>query len=228
MARHKQHKTLDPKFVATKLEEFFSEDNAHKDITTLATQKQEQRVEAVFIAKEELVFAGSEIIRQAFCDCKIKFLENDGARVKNGSILASLTGPINTILKKERVVLNLLQRLCGITTTTNRIAGALQPHGIELLDTRKTTPGLREFEKFAVFVGGGVNHRFSLSDAVMIKDNHLIGNPNIIQIAAEAKAKNPDKDIEVEVDTKEQLKQALNSEATSVLLDNFSYAVFGP
>ena len=222
MARHKQHKTLDPGFVATKLEEFFSEDNAHKDITTLATQKQDQRVEAVFIAKEELVFAGSEIIRQAFCDCKIKFLENDGARVKSGSILASLTGPINTILKKERVVLNLLQRLCGITTTTNKIAGVLQPHGIELLDTRKTTPGLREFEKFAVFVGGGVNHRFSLSDAVMIKDNHLIGNPDIMQTTKEARAKNPDKDIEVEVDTKEQLEVALNSDATSVLLDNFA------
>jgi len=222
MARHKQHKTLDPEFVATKLEEFFSEDNAQQDITTLSTQKQNQRVEAVFITKEELVFAGREIIRQAFCDCKIKFLENDGARVKNGSILANLTGPINTILKKERVVLNLLQRLCGITTTTNRIARALKPHGIELLDTRKTTPGLREFEKFAVCIGGGVNHRFSLSDAVMIKDNHLIGNPDIMQTTKEARAKNPDKDIEVEIDTTEQLEDALNSDATSILLDNFS------
>ena len=222
MARHKQYESLDSKFVKTKLDAFFREDNAHKDITTLSIQKEDKTVEALFIAKEELVFVGREIINQAFDDCQIKFLEKDGVKADNGAILARLTGPINSILKKERVVLNLLQRLSGIATTTRRIAKTMQPHGIELLDTRKTTPGLRAFEKFAVCVGGGVNHRFSLSDAVIIKDNHLIGNPNIIQTAAEAKAKNPDKDIEVEVDTKDQLKQALNSEATSVLLDNFS------
>jgi nicotinate-nucleotide pyrophosphorylase len=113
MARHKQHKTLDPGFVATKLEEFFSEDNAHKDITTLATQKQDQRVEAVFIAKEELVFAGSEIIRQAFCDCKIKFLENDGARVEPLLTLAPSFSK-NLILQSQKA-----WRIISLPANTN-------------------------------------------------------------------------------------------------------------
>ena len=221
MIRHKQFDRLDPKFVQKKLSEFFQEDNINQDITTQTTQNDKQ-TQAFFIAKEDLVFAGKEIIIQGFNECNINQIQNDGAKIKNGEPIATLSGPIDMILKKERVILNLLQRLSGIATTTNKIAKKLKKHNIQLLDTRKTTPGLREFEKFAVNIGGGTNHRFSLKDAVMIKDNHLVGNPDIKKVVEGAVAQNPNKDIQVEVDNHKQLETALQTKATSVLLDNFS------
>ena len=136
-------------------------------------------------------------------------------------MIATLTGPINIVLQKERVVLNLIQRLSGIASRTFELSQKLKPYKIQLLDTRKTTPGLRAFEKFAVCVGGGTNHRFSLKDAVMIKDNHLIGNSDIQDAAHKACSANPDKDIQIEVDTIDQLHVALKTKATSILLDNF-------
>ena len=222
MTRFKQHTTLEPNFVATKLEEFFAEDNIDNDITTEITQPDNQKVKAVFVAKEPLVFAGSEIINQGFSDCVIDDIENDGTILDQGDIIAVMRGNIDIILKKERVVLNLVQRLSGIASTTHYLSQITDSYNIELLDTRKTTPGLRAFEKFAVAIGGGTNHRFSLQDAVMIKDNHLMGNPDIIQLVNRARSANPDAEIQIEVDTKEQLELALQSEATSVLLDNFS------
>ena len=118
-------------------------------------------------------------------------------------------------------MLNLIQRLSGIASTTYELSKITKPHNIELLDTRKTTPGLRLFEKFAVAVGGGINHRFSLKDAIMIKDNHLIGSPDILQTVSKAKECNPNKDIQLEVDTMEQLDIALQTDVSSILLDNF-------
>lgn len=222
MIRHKQITKLKPELVEKKLQEFFNEDNIFQDITTRATQQEKKRVDAHFIAKEEMLFVGKEIIKQGFNDCFILFLKNDGVHFKRGETIASIRGFSDIILKKERVILNLLQRLSGIASTTNGLVKKLKKHKIQLLDTRKTTPGLREFEKFAVSVGGGTNHRFSLKDAVMIKDNHLIGNPSLKDLIEKAISKNPNKDIEVEVDTKEQLKEVLETKATSVLLDNFS------
>ena len=221
MIRHKQYSKLDPEYVEKKLKEFFKEDNIEKDITTKATQKNEP-TQAYFIAKEELIFAGKEIIIQAFKDCNINQIQEDGAEIKKGEPIAMLSGPINTILQKERVVLNLIQRLSGIASNTRELAQIVGPHNIQLLDTRKTTPGLRVFEKFAVFVGGGTNHRFSLKDAAMIKDNHLVGNPNIKDAVEKAINENPGKDVQVEVDNTEQLQAALYSKATSIMLDNFS------
>ena len=221
MIRHKQITKLDPKFVEKKLHEFFNEDNINDDITTNTTQQESKTAVAQFIAKEDMVFAGSEIIKQGFKDCSITTIKDDGFNLKKGETIAELRGCVNTILKKERVVLNLLQRLSGVATTTSRLAKKLKQHNIQLLDTRKTTPGLREFEKFAVSVGGGTNHRFSLKDAVMIKDNHLRGNPNLKDAVEKAAKQNPDKDIEVEVDTREQLNEALKTKAISILLDNF-------
>jgi nicotinate-nucleotide pyrophosphorylase (carboxylating) len=222
MIRHKQQSSLDPRFVQKKLEEFFKEDNIENDITTKATQQEETQVQAFFVAKEDLVFSGKEIILQAFKDCNINQIQEDGAKINKGEPIAMLSGPIANILQKERVVLNLIQRLSGITSTTRSIAKKLNTHNIQLLDTRKTTPGLRTFEKFAVFVGGGTNHRFSLEDAVIIKDNHLIGNPNIKDIVEKAAILNSGKDIQIEIDTKEQLNRALPTKATSILLDNFN------
>lgn len=223
MIRHYQHKTLNPQLVYRKLEEFFKEDNIDFDITTISTQVNMQKTVCHFTAKEDMVFAGKEIIIQAFIkNCSIRSIIRDGLKVKKGGVIASLVGPIDTILQKERVVLNLIQRLSGIATTTKKLAEKLEPYNIQLLDTRKTTPGLRVFEKFAVCIGGGTNHRLSLKEAVMIKDNHLIGNPDIKDAVAKALSANPDKDIQIEVDTVKQLQVALETMATSVLLDNFN------
>ena len=224
MIRHAQQNSLKPSFVKEKLKEFFKEDNTKEDITTIATQKENHTVKAEFIAKESLVFAGKEIIIQAFDDCIIKQIQNDGEQISKGESIATLSGPAQSILRKERVVLNLLQRLSGVASTTHSIAKKLDSYDIQLLDTRKTTPGLRAFEKFAVCVGGGTNHRFSLKDAVIIKDNHLIGNPNIVDAVDKAKSLNPNKDIQIEVDTREQLDVALTTKASSILLDNFNPA----
>jgi len=221
MTRFKQYTELSPDFVKQKLEDFFAEDCIDNDITTHSTQTSNHTARAVFIAKEPLVFAGKEIINQGFSDCTIDDIVNDGESLDQGDIIATMHGNIDTILKKERVVLNLIQRLSGIASTTFKLSQITQKHNIELLDTRKTTPGLRLFEKFAVAIGGGMNHRFSLQEAVMIKDNHLIGSPDILQAVAKAKAANPSKDIQVEVDTSDQLNIVLESDATSVLLDNF-------
>jgi len=221
MTRFIQHTKLDPSFVAKKLDEFFKEDHIDSDITTTTTQHN-HTVEAVLVARENLIFAGSEIIKQGFTNCTISVIADDGKPLNQGDVIASITGGINSILKKERVVLNLIQRLCGIASKVNQLSRQTRQYDIELLDTRKTTPGLRMFEKFAVSIGGGTNHRFSLKDAVMIKDNHLHGNPDIIQIVAKAKNNNPGKDIQIEVDNKEQLAYALASDATSILLDNFN------
>ena len=221
MTRFSQYKELPIKYVKQKLEEFFSEDCIDNDITTSSTQILGHTSKAVFIAKEPLIFAGKEIIKQGFSDCKIHDIINDGESLKRGDTIAVMSGNIDTILKKERVVLNLIQRLSGIASTTFKLSQIVQKYKIELLDTRKTTPGLRLFEKFAVATGGGTNHRFSLQEAIMIKDNHLIVNPDIVQVVARAKKSNPEKDIQVEIDTKKQLDLALESDATSILLDNF-------
>ena len=220
MIRHKQYSKLDPEYVDKKLNEFFKEDNIESDITTKATQKN-QLVQAYFIAKEDMIFVGRDVIVQAFKDCSINQIQKDGAEIKKGEPLAILSAPINRILKKERVVLNLIQRLSGIASNTRDLMKIIGPHNIQLLDTRKTTPGLREFEKFAVFIGGGTNHRFSLKEGAMIKDNHLVGNPNIKDAVEKVINDNPGKDIQVEVDNVDQLQAALYSRATSIMLDNF-------
>ena len=222
MIRHKQITRLKPNFVEKKLKEFFNEDNIFEDITTNTIQQKSKTVEAHFVAKEDMVFAGKEIINQGFKECFIISIKNDGVYFKAGEVIAELSGQTEVILKKERVVLNLLQRLSGIATTTNTLVKKLKEFNIQLLDTRKTTPGLREFEKFAVSVGGGINHMFSLKEAVMIKDNHLMGSSNLKEAVNNAAKHNPGKDIQVEVDTREQLEEVLETQATSILLDNFS------
>tara|TARA_B100000945_G_C20264122_1_gene540719 strand:- start:51 stop:908 length:858 start_codon:yes stop_codon:yes gene_type:complete len=222
MIRHKQVKTLGTDYINKKLDQFFEEDNISKDITTLSTQRKNTHVQAFFIAKEDLIFVGKQIISQGLKECSFKQIKKDGAFIKKGGCIAELSGPITFILKKERVILNLIQRLSGIASTTNKLAEKTNRLNIQLLDTRKTTPGLRRFEKYAVYIGGGTNHRFSLKDAVMIKDNHLIGNSNFDDSIKSAFEKNPDRDIQVEVDTQNQLKKALDTKATSILLDNFS------
>mgnify|MGYP001460540264 CR=1 FL=1 len=221
MIRHEQITSLDKNYINNKLEQFFLEDNIFEDITTTSTQNENNHVEAIFLAKEDLLFVGKEIILQGLKKCIFKNIVEDGTYLKKGSQIAVLSGPIVEILKKERVILNLIQRLSGIASTTQKLVRKTEKFGIQLLDTRKTTPGLRRFEKYAVFIGGGTNHRYSLKDSVMIKDNHLIGNSSFQESVDRALAKNPNKDIQVEVDNSSQLREALKTKATSILLDNF-------
>ena len=221
MIRHEQITSLDKDYINKKLEQFFLEDNIFEDITTTSTQNENSHVEAIFLAKEDLLFVGKQIILQGLKKCIFKNIVEDGTYLKKGSQIAVLSGPIVEILKKERVILNLIQRLSGIASTTQKLVRKTEKFGIQLLDTRKTTPGLRRFEKYAVFIGGGTNHRYSLKDSVMIKDNHLIGNSSFQESVDRALAKNPNKDIQVEVDSSNQLREALKTKATSILLDNF-------
>ena len=221
MIRHQQVKILEEDYIEKKLEQFFEEDKISEDITTLSTQCKNKQVHALFVAKEDLIFVGKQIISQGLRGCNFKQIKKDGTCIKKGDYIAEFSGPITLILKKERVILNLIQRLSGIASTTNKLAEKTNKLNIQLLDTRKTTPGLRRFEKYAVYIGGGTNHRFSLKDAIMIKDNHLIGNSNFYNSVNSAFEKNPDIDIQVEVDTQHQLKKVLDTKATSLLLDNF-------
>ena len=221
MIRHKQITSLDKDYINKKLDQFFMEDNIFEDITTISTQNKNKHAEAIVLAKEDLLFVGKEIILEGFKKCAFKHIISDGANVKKGSKIAVLCGPIVEILKKERVILNLIQRLSGIASTTRKLSKKTEKLGIQLLDTRKTTPGLRRFEKYAVFIGGGTNHRYSLKDGVMIKDNHLIGSSSFQESIYKAIKKNPNKDIQVEVDNNKQLKEALKTKVTSILLDNY-------
>ena len=220
MIRHEQITSLDKDYINNKLEQFFLEDNIFEDITTTSTQNENNHVEAIFLAKEDLLFVGKQIILQGLKKCIFKNIVEDGTYLKKGSQIAVLSGPIVEILK-ERVILNLIQRLSGIASTTQKLVKKTEKFGIQLLDTRKTTPGLRRFEKYAVFIGGGTNHRYSLKDSVMIKDNHLIGNSSFQESVDKALAKNPNKDIQVEVDNSNQLREVLKTKVTSILLDNF-------
>ncbi len=208
------------------------EDGAGDDITTRAIVRPDQWGHGVFVAKELGVLAGLPVAAAAMTalDETVSFdtLVAEGERVAPGSELAEVEGPLAAILNAERVALNFLQRLSGIATLTREFVDAVAGTGARILDTRKTTPGLRQFERYAVRAGGGGNHRFNLSTAVLIKDNHIeaarqagIGDVAAVVAAARAAAPHTTR-IEVEVTDAEQLKEAIEARADVVLLDNMS------
>ena len=206
-----------------------AEDVGPGDITTRAIVPKEQRAKAVVTAKEAGVVAGLEAAREVFrhVDHRIKFSPKvrDGKAVKKGAAIAVLSGPARGILTGERVALNFLQHLSGIATLTNKFKYQISKikNKVEILDTRKTLPGLRLLEKYAVKVGGGVNHRLGLYDAVLIKGNHIKLTRGIKKavegIRREYKNK---KAIEVEAKTIAQVKEAIRARVDRVLLDNMS------
>jgi nicotinate-nucleotide pyrophosphorylase (carboxylating) len=200
------------------------------DITTQATIPPEARARAVIAVRTEGVVAGLALAREAFrqSDPAISFeaCVEDGARIAAGAALARIDGPARGVLSAERVALNYLGRLCGVATLTRRYADAIAHSRAKICDTRKTTPLLRAFEKYAVRCGGGANHRFGLDDAILIKDNHIAvaGGVAAALHAAQAFAGHLVK-IEIEVDTLAQLGEALEAGADAVLLDNMSPAL---
>jgi nicotinate-nucleotide pyrophosphorylase (carboxylating) len=206
-----------------------AEDIGSGDVTTLATVPAAARSAAGMNARESLVVAGLEFAVMAFRQLapkiQIKRFSRDGQRVKTGDPLLKISGSSRAILSAERVALNFVQRLSGVATATAQFADAIKGTKAKILDTRKTTPGWRRFEKFAVACGGGKNHRVGLFDMVLIKDNHLAAlrneKPNAIAAAvARARKKFPKLKVEVEADTLAQVAQAADAGTDIILLDN--------
>jgi nicotinate-nucleotide pyrophosphorylase (carboxylating) len=208
-----------------------AEDIGSGDVTTLATVPEEAQARAQVIAREPLVVAGLELARAAFLQVspalRIDVRALDGASVNKGDPLFALEGQARALLTAERVALNFLQRLSGVATLTSQFVAAVRGTGARILDTRKTTPGWRRFEKYGVTCGGGSNHRLGLYDQILIKDNHLAAlryePPHPIGAAVRrARQKYPQLQVEVEADTPEQVQQALEAGADIILLDNMS------
>jgi nicotinate-nucleotide pyrophosphorylase (carboxylating) len=208
-----------------------AEDIGGGDVTTLATVPRNATSVALMRAREPLVVAGIQFAEIAFRELspkiKIEKLARDGQNLAAGETLLKISGSSRAILSAERVALNFVQRLSGVATLTAQFVEAVRGTNAKILDTRKTTPGWRHFEKYAVACGGGKNHRLGLSDMILIKDNHLAAlrneKPNAIVAAiACARGKYPKLKIEVEADTLKQVAQAVNADADFILLDNMN------
>jgi len=210
-----------------KIEEWLHEDIGFGDITTMSTIPESEQGVGILYAKEEGIIAGLPVAAQVFAtvDAALVFkpVVEEGARVEKGQAVAEVSGAVRSILSGERLALNLLQRMSGIATRTSEYAQAVAGTRARVVDTRKTTPGLRMLEKYAVRVGGGHNHRYALYDAVMIKDNHIKGAGGITQaVTAARKAIPHTMKIEVEAETIAQVEEALQAGADIIMLDNMS------
>ena len=203
------------------------EDISSEDITTNSVMPEDQLGEVDLICKQDGVIAGLEVFKRTFelldPATEVTFSCKDGDEVKSGQKLGVVRGDIRVLLSGERTALNYLQRMSGIATYTRSIANLLEGTKTKLLDTRKTTPNMRIFEKYAVKVGGGYNHRFNLSDGVLLKDNHIGAAGGVKEAIAMAKAYAPFvRKIEVEVENLDMLKEALEAGADIIMLDNMS------
>jgi nicotinate-nucleotide pyrophosphorylase (carboxylating) len=204
-----------------------AEDGAEADITTLCTVPGEQMASGVISTRQAGVIAGLSVATDTFTlfdpQIHVELLVTDGASVQAGQELVRLSGPARSLLSAERVALNFLGRLSGIATLTAHCVHALEGTRTRLLDTRKTTPGLRLLEKQAVRLGGGWNHRTGLNDGVLIKDNHIKAAGGIVQAISVARRQAPHLlKIEIECETQEEVKQAVEAGADVILLDNMS------
>mgnify|MGYP000914239679 CR=1 FL=1 len=203
------------------------EDITSEDVSTNAVMPTAQQGIVDLIAKEDGIMAGLDVYARVFTlldpATVVTFQVKDGDRVKPGDLIGTVTGDIRVLLSGERVALNYLQRMSGIATYTRQVADLLEGSGVTLLDTRKTTPNCRIFEKYAVRVGGGCNHRYNLSDGVLLKDNHIGAAGSITNAIQMAKAYAPFvRKIEIEVETLEQVKEAVDAGADIIMLDNMT------
>lgn len=205
------------------------EDIGYGDITTNSLVPAGQMAHGIFYAKDTGIIAGIKVSEAVFQtldpEVQVQILKQDGDAVKPGDTIAIVTGRTRALLTGERTALNFLQRLSGIASQTRQLVDLIKEYKTELLDTRKTTPGLRVLEKFAVGVGGARNHRFGLYDGVMIKDNHIIAAGGIKPAVVLARQKVPHTvKIEVEVESLTQLQEALEAGADIIMLDNMDIA----
>ncbi|PFZ11850.1 nicotinate-nucleotide diphosphorylase (carboxylating) [Bacillus pseudomycoides] len=207
------------------LESFFLEDIGEKDVTSQLIFPNNLRAKGTFLAKDTGVFVGTAVIEQGFRllddSIQITLHKKDGDFVGKGEILASVEGPIASLLTAERVILNIIQRMSGIATMTRKAVLALESDHTRICDTRKTMPGLRMFDKYAVVCGGGYNHRFGLYDGVMIKDNHIAFTGSITKAVTSVKEKLGHMvKVEVETETEEQVREAIAAGADIIMFDN--------
>lgn len=220
--------TITMKLHADKLIQMaLEEDITSEDVSTNAVMPKAQKGSVDLIAKQDGIIAGLDVYARTFElldeDTQIEFQCADGDAVKKGQLLAVVTGDIRVLLSGERVALNYLQRMSGIATYTHEVVELLKGSSVTLLDTRKTTPNCRIFEKYAVRVGGGQNHRYNLSDGVLLKDNHIGAAGSVTKAIQMAKAYAPFvRKIEVEVETLEQVKEAAEAGADIIMLDNMT------
>ena len=216
---------LNPDAINSKVSEALSEDSITDDLTSQATINQSQVSNARFVTRKSGVIAGCLVAAAVLEQCGIKeyeLLVKDGQEVSANTELIRLKAETRAILKAERTALNFLSHLSGIATITNLWVKEVSSSKTAIRDTRKTTPGLRELEKYAVRMGGGLNHRMNLSDQALIKDNHIAAAGSVSEAIYRVKKAAPGALIEVEVDTLEQLKEALQCSVEIVLLDNMS------
>lgn len=203
------------------------EDITSEDVSTNAVMPTKVQGTVDLIAKEDGVIAGMDVYARVFKlldeSMEIEMFCHDGDEVREGDLMAKVTGDIRVLLSGERVALNYLQRMSGIATYTRSVAKLLEGSGVTLLDTRKTTPNCRVFEKYAVRVGGGCNHRYNLSDGVLLKDNHIGAAGSITKAIQMAKAYAPFvRKIEIETETLEQVAEAVEAGADIIMLDNMT------
>lgn len=219
---------MDRLLLDKQLRAFLAEDIGHGDITTDAVFADNQVIQASFIARETMVAAGMNMVAGRIFQlldpevCIDQTLE-DGQQAEAGAILLKLHGPVQDLLRGERVALNLVQRLCGIATLTRQYVDRVAGLKAQITDTRKTTPGLRMLEKYAVRIGGGRNHRYNLADGVLIKDNHIAACGSISRAVEKVRAAVPHTiRIEVEAENLDQVEECLASGADIIMLDNMS------
>lgn len=203
------------------------EDITSEDVSTNAVMRSAVKGTVDLIAKEDGIIAGLDVYARVFLildeKTEISFNFKDGETVKKGDLLGTVTGDIRVLLSGERVALNYLQRMSGIATYTKQVSKLLEGSKVTLLDTRKTTPNCRVFEKYAVRIGGGCNHRYNLSDGVLLKDNHIGAAGSVAKAVSMAKEYAPFvRKIEIEVETMEQVKEAVEAGADIIMLDNMT------
>lgn len=214
-------------YVDELIKQALREDISSEDVTTNAIMREAQAGRADLICKQDGIIAGLDVFKRVFelldDTAKVTFYVKDGDAVEKGQKLAVVEGDIRALLSGERTALNYLQRMSGIATYTNSVAKLLEGSNTKLLDTRKTTPNMRIFEKYAVKVGGGQNHRYNLSDGILIKDNHIGAAGGVKKAIQMAKEYAPFvRKIEVEVENLDMLKEALEAGADIIMLDNMT------
>lgn len=207
------------------LKQFFLEDIGEQDVTSQLIFPNDLQAKGTFLVKDTGVFAGADVIKEGFLvldhRIEVTLYKKDGDIVTNGDILATVQGPIASLLTAERVVLNVIQRMSGVATMTRKAVITLGSNHTRICDTRKTMPGLRMFDKYAVVCGGGYNHRFGLYDGVMIKDNHIAFAGSITKAVTAVKEQLGHMvKVEVETETKEQVLEAVSAGADIIMFDN--------
>jgi nicotinate-nucleotide pyrophosphorylase (carboxylating) len=213
----------DPAWIEEQITRFLDEDRTGEDITTEAVVPEGIQATARLEAGQDLIFAGAQIVLLFFENlCKVELYAVDGSSIPSGELIGTITGPARHLLTRERVMLNLIQHLSGIATLTRAYTDRAAPYGVVILDTRKTLPGLRQLEKYAVAVGGGVNHRLDLYSGILAKDNHLAVSGGITKAIDSLRQNHPDRPIEVEVETEAQILAGLEAGVDALLLDNMT------